>query len=224
TPPVAGVSVEPQAGQLTLLGPQAALRTVLAGLTYRPLPGFVGLDALLLYADDLGHSGQGGAQTTSLEIPIEVLLNRYTAWLREHFSSEDLANEAMEAELWGEWATPAGDGDPNLAKYAAGAGPFEPLGAIHRVQVLPADDPANGFHLRFSLRQRQDDPLLEFAAEVTSDPDGTWSGGPEAVEIESTSDLGNGFARVVYRDRTAAREEMPRFGRVRLFMRSPGPE
>lgn len=45
------------------------------------------------------------------------------AWRGQHFTTEELANPALETSLWGNHADPDGDGRPNLVEYATGSDP-----------------------------------------------------------------------------------------------------
>jgi serralysin len=57
---------------VTLTGTLDAVNTALAGLTYRPTPGYVGGDQLTVTVDDLGNTGAGGPKTATATAAITV--------------------------------------------------------------------------------------------------------------------------------------------------------
>ena len=96
----------------------------------------------------------------------------YQAWVEDNFSPEDWANPAVS----GEEATPAGDGIPNLLKYALALDPWTPSR-----EHLPAAVWADG-ELRMTYRHGTDDPGLSHVVEVSSDLL-TWHEGEAFVEL-----------------------------------------
>jgi VCBS repeat-containing protein len=79
--------------ELTLEGTIAALSTGLEGLAYAPETDYHGADTLTLTTDDLGHTGVGGAKTTTSTVGITV-----SAAVYDHASDDSYSineNEAL---------------------------------------------------------------------------------------------------------------------------------
>jgi lysophospholipase L1-like esterase len=67
-----------------------------------------------------------GSQThlNAMKISASVSLTAYQTWRSSYFGSQDLANPALEASLWGDLADPDFDGRSNLLEYATGTLPL----------------------------------------------------------------------------------------------------
>jgi hypothetical protein len=59
-------------GTMTLNGSLVAINSALAGLSYEPAANYHGSDTLTVTADDLGHSGSGGALTDMQTLGIAI--------------------------------------------------------------------------------------------------------------------------------------------------------
>ncbi len=105
----------------------------------------------------------------------------FDAWRAEHFSQEELEDESIS----GPEAAPAGDGIPNLLKYALGLGnPKAP--ARH---LLPQPDVVVGeLQLTFPRALSAED--VELFAEFSEDLQ-TWESGEDVVEIVGTVEDGD---------------------------------
>ncbi|HEX5308817.1 MAG TPA: Ig-like domain-containing protein [Solirubrobacteraceae bacterium] len=83
-------SVEGQGSdKIVASGTIAMLQQALEPLAYTPASGYQGEDSLKLEADDLGHTGLGGAKTTSGSVPISVLPVAYDKAMGDSYSTEE---------------------------------------------------------------------------------------------------------------------------------------
>jgi regulation of enolase protein 1 (concanavalin A-like superfamily) len=129
------------------------------------------------------------------------------SWTSQHFSETDLQNPSIS----GDHATPAGDGIPNLVKYALGQSPFqftsrEKLPAIHLDDGrawLEFERPADRTDVRY---------IVEVSPDLRE-----WSSGDAHVEslIQEVGDR----ERVIAYDRFPVGEEKQRFMRLRVERR-----
>ena len=93
-------SVEGQGSdKIVATGTIAALQEALELLAYTPAPGYRGEDSLKLEADDLGHTGLGGAKTASGSVPISVLAVAYDKATGDSYSTEE--NETLKVAASG---------------------------------------------------------------------------------------------------------------------------
>ncbi|MGH2879618.1 MAG: tandem-95 repeat protein, partial [Solirubrobacteraceae bacterium] len=92
---IAGLaSVEGQgSAKLVASGSLAALQQALELVSYEPAPDYQGSDSLKLEADDLGHTGVGGAKTVSESVLISVLPVAYDQATGDSYSTEE--NETL---------------------------------------------------------------------------------------------------------------------------------
>ncbi|HLS27292.1 MAG TPA: hypothetical protein VK041_01470, partial [Opitutales bacterium] len=125
-------------------------------------------------------------------------------WQVEFFSE----NELDDPEVSGKLANPAGDGIPNLLKYALGLDPWvADRSGLPEVQI-----DAERLTLRYSRTKSATD--LNYIVEVSEDLV-TWENGEEEVEIVDVVDEGD-TERVTVRDQKPFPESGRRFMRLRV--------
>lgn len=123
----------------------------------------------------------GGALAQNPVVPLEE-------WKSVHFTAEQLA-----ASLGNDSAAPAGDGVPNILKYALGLTPFAPPGAALPEVAVAAD------HLALSYRHVA--AAADVVCRVEVSPDlRVWSSGGAATGAPAVVALGGGMERVVVAD------------------------
>jgi hypothetical protein len=127
---------------LTLEGTISALTKALEGLSYAAAHNYHGADTLELETDDLGNTGDGGAKTTTSEVPIEVTAVAYDHAVDDSYE----VNEDQELNV----ATPTGvlanDTDSDGLPLTA----VEVTGPAHGTLTLNSDGsftyvPADGY-------------------------------------------------------------------------------
>ena len=96
---------------------------------------------------------------------LDVQPGTYAYWRNEWFTGTDRFDEGVS----GPEATPAGDGVPNIMRYAHGVGPYDPV-----AHLLPVLVKAGGTH---QFRFRFDPALTDLVWKVKASNDlGTWPG------------------------------------------------
>lgn len=171
----------------------------------------------------LSPAGDGLATTLALttntatlwyEIQIEPPISGYALWQAQNFTPSELADPAVSGDL----ADPAGDGVPNLFKYAfalPAASPAPP-------EALPAPRlwPESGEqYLALTYRRGVAIDDLAFRFETASGLSG-WQGGEEASRVVAIEDLG-AAQRVTVRDVAPIRTAPGRFLRFRIERSGP---
>ncbi len=128
-------------------------------------------------------------------------------WKADHFTASELADPAIS----GDTAAPAGDGVPNLLKYALGEDPWKPMPADRR----PSLGTSRGhLELRFDRPAGRSD--LRYIVEASSDLS-TWTSGSDHVDVEVTTLIEG--ERVTGRDRFPLGSFEQRFLRLRVERR-----
>ncbi len=112
-------------------------------------------------------------------------LEGFAAWQEQHFDGSELADPGIS----GAAAAPAGDGVPNLLKYALGVGPYE---AVSR-ENLPRLEVAGGNRI-LVYTERTDIGDLVYIPEVSDDLT-EWRAGPP--HLEEVYREGDGFVEEV---------------------------
>jgi len=105
-------------------------------------------------------------------------------------------------------ATPAGDGIPNLIKYALGANPFVPSGEALPVAALTLDPKDSLQHLTLTVALDASATGTTVTARVSSDLV-TWQSDAGFTEIASDS-MVNGTRTITFRDLTLSGTTAPR--------------
>lgn len=140
----------------------------------------------------------------------------YAHWAALHFG--DAVNDpSKEATVWGTNADPDRDGRANLMEYALGNDPVSGADASAGifVELKPAAEGGTERYLHATVIQRTTDPGLQFIPQVSSDGQ-TWQEGPGFVETLPPEPIAPDFNRVIYRDRSPASPDQPRFFRLKL--------
>jgi N-acetylmuramoyl-L-alanine amidase len=128
----------------------------------------------------------------------------FVDWLREHFTEAQLQDPAIS----GDYATPAGDGIPNLVKYALNLDPWE-----SSPQGLPQVGVEQG-HLTFTFRQSKAATDIDFLVEVSDDL-ANWRDASGETTVVQTVDEGD-VLRITVRDNQPFPENERRFLRLRV--------
>lgn len=106
-------------------------------------------------------------RSATAQIEVSVDLTAFVAWQREHFTTEQLANAALEATLWGAAADPDGDGRSNLLEFATGTAPLAADAHLEPLTLLR--DGAN-YVVRYRRAKRlADDPRVTFGLQSSAD-------------------------------------------------------
>jgi Domain of unknown function (DUF4394)/Calx-beta domain len=162
---VGGSPLAPASGQLTTVGPLGVDTSGVTGLDFSPTTGgaFACMGGPGATTGDLYYLDTAtGIATLIGQIALSeavrdiAIAPPYLAWRHAQF-----AGNIVTPGIAGDTATPAGDGVPNLLKYALGMNPFaaSPLG-------LPVADTAGG-HLSLGFTRYATD--VEYLVEVSDD-------------------------------------------------------
>ena len=134
----------------------------------------------------------------------------FVAWQNMYFTTAELNNPAIS----GPYATPAGDGIPNLIKYALGLPP-KSVGTVGLPTVSYITD-GNSRFLTLTYRKSLAASDVSYVVEVSGDLQ-TWSSGAGYTTTVSTSNNPAGTMQaVVERDLTPASGAGRRFIRLRI--------
>jgi hypothetical protein len=149
------------------------------------------------------------AATLWYEIRIRPAPTGYTLWREQNFSTEELANPVVSADL----ATPAGDGVPTLWKYAFGlaAKTVAPVDVLPRACLWAESGEA---YLALTYRRAVGTADLDFLVETAAGL-GNWLTGTEATRLVATESDG-AAQRLTVRDLWPVRTSPSRFIRLRL--------
>ena len=186
------------------------LSPVPPGLTFDAGTGLLsgslaGSDATVQVA---GTNGNG--QGTTKQIQIKIFEAPSGLWLDEEFG-DDAGNPAIAG--WN--ASPAGDGVPNLLKYAMGLSPFSP--ARENLPQVSVESFGGNNHLVLTIAKNPEATDAELIPEITSNlTTNLWDSGPSFLTIVEESDS---FLKV--RDNTPVQNNRNRFLRVRASIATP---
>lgn len=148
----------------------------------------------------------GEAATWSGVVAEKIEPWTYLRWLETHFEADELEN----TELTGTTATPAGDGVPNLLKYAfGGLAPKEPAPMKEMVDL---DRSEAGLAIHYSRLKDAND--LFYTVEVSTDLQ-VWNNGPDVSEVIGVEDHGD-WERVTVRAKLTLESPSSGFMRVRV--------
>lgn len=124
-----------------------------------------------VWAADLGKAAAGFAQ-----------------WAAQHFSEAELGDESIS----GRAGSPAGDGIPNILKYAFGLNPHESArDELPKLEQIEGD-------WRLSYTRRTDAPDIAYVVESSTDLV-AWAAGEAEVEIVGTEVMDETFERITIR-------------------------
>lgn len=140
------------------------------------------------------EASRSGSSTATIRI--ELYDTGFTLWQSDQFSPAALADPEQEATVWGSLARPAGDGLPNLVKYAFGLRAMEPHIPAEYQALTVASEGEQRF-LMFTMLLRSDDPALSCAPEFSPDLK-NWESGPDAFDVLSVTPAGDSFQQIVY--------------------------
>lgn len=134
----------------------------------------------------------------------------FSAWQGQYFTAAEILNSAIS----GDNASPAGDGIPNLVKYAAGLNPKIPSAlALPKSGVTTS---GSSKYLTLSFREATAATDLTYTTEVNGSGLSTSSGWQTGgVQIGTPVDNGDGTKTVTYQD-TVAMGTTARFMRLRI--------
>jgi cyclophilin family peptidyl-prolyl cis-trans isomerase len=159
------------------------------------VPTAVGSYAVTATVSDPNHTGSAAGTL--------VIGPDFASFLAQYFTAAQLANPAVT----GPTANPAGDGMPNLMKYALGLDPTVPDAAAGAPEGGIA---SGGLTLTYVAPPGITD--VTYVVQVSGDLV-NWSSGPGATQVVSTTLLDAKHEQVVVRDLT------PASGTARRFMR-----
>jgi hypothetical protein len=172
-------------GNITAVGtPEEITESFGRGLIYIAPDSAPPMDVLTINA----VSSRGGS--ASLAIVVQARATHLEAWQSTYFTAAELAEPTNETTLWGPGATPAGDGVPNLVKFALNRGPYESVR-----DMMPKPGLTNNGHTFFAdVLCRTDVPgltnVLQWSTDLLQ-----WQSGPAflvATQFTAiTADLGS---------------------------------
>lgn len=189
------------------------------GVLYEPPDNLSGLEQLTFTLNDNGHTGSGSPQTVFTSFHIPFWIDRYTQWLRDTYTDEELNNPALETTTWGHNADLDTDRLETLAEYGLGFSPR--TNDVERAPIARLVPNGTGRIMTLTL-DRRIDPKLSLNVEVAGDlnsPD--WSSDPSQLQIIGPTDLGNGFERITYEDRIPETPTSQRYMRLQWILTSP---
>ncbi len=159
--------------------------------------------------------GNSGLTNKTMRLYSFEIMSHYRAWLHDYFPRHQITDPSLRESLWGQEADPNGDGIPNLLKYAAGLGPYDPSDQLPKLdlQFSPADG------IQFFYVQRKSDQQLRFTPEWAGNPGQAWVSGEEDIEVVDRESLSADMERVFYRERTQMGGDAPtRSFRIRIVL------
>ncbi len=156
-------------------------------------------------------NGKVYAPTTASQLAVYGLLGTpYHLWQQQNFSSAQLTNAAVS----GDTASPAGDGIPNLMKYAFNLKPFVPGAAGLPVAGLQTVGGTNYLSITFNRVLFATD--VSYTVQVSGDLI-TWNSGPVYTAPAGTPiDNGDGTETVTVQDIVPVTAAGARFIRVQI--------
>jgi len=202
TPGVAGNSLT----AILVTGPSHGSFTLNAdgGFSYTPTAGFSGTDSATYQASD----GQTTSGTATVTITVQ---SPYTVWQQLYFTAAELANPAVSSDT----ATPAGDGIPNLMKYALNIAPK--TNGVGRLPVVSVTTSGSGNYLSLKYTQVISDTDISYVPEASGDLK-TWDA--NSVSLVSTTNNPDGLTKtVVVQDVIPMNSSSRRFIRLTVIKR-----
>jgi len=190
---------------ITGLPSWASFNTATGVLTGTPPNGIGAPFALNVTATN----GFSPAATQQLTL---VVQETFSLWQALYFGTG-----ANTPSVSGALAAPAGDGIPNLIKYALGANPFVPSARALPVGTLALDPNDSQPHLTLTASLDASATGITVAPQVSSDLV-TWRSGAGYTEIASDT-TANGIRTVTFRDAMSSTATSPkRFIRINVTM------
>jgi subtilase family serine protease len=160
-----------------------------AGLTLNDATGLISGTATITGSTSvqIEAANSGGTGNASLVLTVET---PYQAWRAANFTSAQLVNPGISGDL----ATPAGDGVPNLLKYALNLNPFLNGAAGLPVGGVMANNGGTYMTLTYTVVLSATD--ITYIPEVSSDLQ-TWNSGAGYVVITGTTSNPGGQTQTV---------------------------
>lgn len=160
------------------------------------------------YNATISAATSAGTGSAALTITVQA---PYTAWQSQYFTAAEL----NDPNVSGPNATPAGDGIPNLMKYALGLNP-----KTNGTAGLPSMTTARGVGVATYLALKYTKVLsasdVTYTVEVSGDLQ-TWSSGTGATAVASTTNNSDGTTQtIVQRDLKTIGSTPARFIRLRV--------
>jgi hypothetical protein len=154
-----------------------------------------------VYVGTTTNVGVFGLLDTSTLTPLEI-------WRQNNFGNPSNVGAGADD------ATPAGDGVPNLVKYALGLPPFVAATAAQLPTGGLQPDPTNGVsYLTLSVNRAAQPPDVSYLVEVSGDLQNWVFGAPNTVTLTNTPN------QLVVRDNTPVANSTGRF--IRLVISNP---
>jgi VCBS repeat-containing protein len=208
---LAGMVTGNSSNLVTVTAPVADIAATLeaGGLTYSTHGLSPGVFALTIQANDLGNTGSGGPQSSSVAVDLTVIDTPFNHWRRLHFDAGQLANPAISGLL----ADADKDGVGNLLEYGIGSDPLDSADGPGLVEFV--EEVVEGVKfpaVRFNRLKPGSDPALQIQLEIATD-DFNWRINPEdTVQVRSTELDAN-------RDTVVIRSTLPLGDHTRQMMR-----
>jgi subtilase family serine protease len=160
-----------------------------AGLSLNTSTGFISGAATTTGTGtvQINAANAGGTGAASIAFTVE---SPYQAWQTSTFTSAQLADPTVSGDL----ATPAGDGIPNLLKYALNLSPW-----VDGVGGLPVGGvvvTVSGTYLTLTYTQVLSATDITYLPQVSADSQ-TWASGPSSVIITGTTANPGGTTQTV---------------------------
>jgi hypothetical protein len=157
-------------------------------------------------------NGKVYVPTTSNQLVVYGLLQTpYQLWKQQYFTSGQLTNAAISGDL----ANPAGDGIPNLEKYAFGLSPLVATNSaglpVNAVQSVGGTN-----YLTIAYKQILYDTDISYTVQVSGDLTNWFSGAGYTTQVVPPADNGDGSVTVTVRDVVPANTAAARFIRVNI--------
>ncbi len=155
----------------------------------------------------VGATNVAGTGSASLAITVQA---SFPAWQKTYFTAAELSNPAVS----GPTATPAGDGIPNLTKYALGLAPkSDGTSALPTISFAAV---GSSRYLTLTYNKWLAASDVVYAVEVSGDLQ-TWSSGASyTATVSTTNNAASTMQTVVQRDLTATSSGAQRFIRLKI--------
>lgn len=159
-------------------------------------------------------NGKVYVPTTSNQLVVYGLLQTpYQLWKQQYFTSDELTNAAISGDL----ADPAGDGIPNLEKYAFGLNPLVSTnGASLTVGSVQSVGGTNYLSITFKTILYNTD--ISYTVQVSGDLVNWFSGAGYTTQVGTPLDNGDGSETVTVLDNVAMTAATARFIRLSISL------
>ncbi|MGA2137775.1 MAG: hypothetical protein ABSH14_02835 [Verrucomicrobiia bacterium] len=156
-------------------------------------------------------NGKVYAATFSSNLVVYGLLaTPYQVWQQQNFTSAQLANSAIS----GDTAAPAGDGIPNLMKYALDLNPF--VCGVGGLPVATIQSVSGSNYLAISYTRVLFDTDISYTVQVSNDL-ATWNSGPSfTAQLGPPLDNGDGTQTITVQDLVPVDSATKRFIRLQI--------